>query len=82
MIEETLKDELIVGTMSIIFDVKTVESKLNAVRIDFKNDRTESSVEREDNMLLVSSFSLIKLAYIMISYLIGGKRMIELSREV
>lgn len=82
MIEETLSDALIVGTMSIIFDVETVESKLKVLRIDFKNDRVESSVCRDANMLLVSSFSLIKLAYIVISYLIGGKRMMDVSREV
>lgn len=73
---------LIVGTMSMIFEVKTVASKLKVLRIDFKNDRTESSVCRVASMLLVSSFSLIKLAAIVISYRIGGKRIIVLSKEV
>lgn len=73
---------LIVGAMSMIFEVKTVASKLKVLRIDFKNDRTESSVCSVANMLLVSSFSLIKLAAIVISYLIGGKRIIVLSKEV
>ena len=64
-----------------ILDESTLESRLKALRTYFKRDLTESSVDREDIIPLMFSFSLSKFAEMMNSYFIGGNRMMSLSKD-